>query len=595
MNSFNKITTRWDLSKLFKSDEDPKIAVEKEKILEESYKFINKWKDRTDYLQDPVVLREALDEYEGWLKHFGTGGLQGYYFRLRSSLDQTNPKLKAEVNKLSDFSIKIANDIQFFGIRISKIPTDKQKKFLENPLLKDYRHYLKGSFDEAKYILSEPEEKIMNLKEKTSLSNWIRMVSEFISKEEAVVLTDNLTKEKKTFEEMLSLTSSKNEKVRESAAKQLEKIFKKHLDVSENEINTVCENLKVNCDLRGYTRPDQPRHLYDDIESVVVDSLLNSVTKRFDISIRYYKLKAKLLGVKKLRYFERNIELGEITKKYSFEDSVNLIYKTFKNLDPKFSDILKDFIENGHFDVFPEKGKSGGAYCICAGNLSPTYVLLNHADKLRDVLTIAHEMGHGINDELMKGVQNEINFGTPTSTAEVASTFMEDFVFQTLLKEANKEEKITLLMSKLEGDISSIFRQVAFYNFELELHKTFKEKGYIPKEEIGKIFEKHIISYMGEVGRGSNNWWIYVSHFRHFFYVYSYAGGLLISKSLQSSVKKDPKFIENVKEFLSAGMSDSPKNIFKKMGVDISDKKFWDKGLNEVEALLNETEKTYLK
>jgi len=581
MDNFNKIKTKWDLSKLFRNDEDPGILAEQGKIHEEGYKFINKWKDRQDYLENPVILKEALDEYEKWSKYFGTSGLQGYYFGLRSSLDQTNPKLKARTNKLSDFSIKIANDIQFFGIRISKIPEIEQKKFLESPLLKDYKHYLESSFEDARYTLTEPEEKIMNLKQKTSLSNWTHMVSEFISKE---------TVGKKSFEEILSLISNKNKKTRETAAKQLEKIFKKHLDVSEHEINTVCENLKVNSDLRGYTRPDQSRHLHDDIESTVVDSLLNAVTKRFDISIRYYKQKAKLLGIKKLRYFERNVELGEVTKKYSFEDSTNLVYETFKNLDPKFSEIFKNFVENGHFDVFPKKGKSGGAYCACAGNIAPTYILLNHTNKLRDVLTIAHEMGHGINDELMKGVQNEINFGTPTSTAEVASTFMEDFVFQTLLKDAHNDERLVLLMSKLESDISSIFRQVAFYNFELELHKTFKEKGYIPKDEIGKIFEKHMISYMGEAGKGSNNWWIYVGHFRYYFYVYSYASGLLISKSLQSSVKKDPKFIEKVKEFLSAGTSDSPKNIFKKMGVDISDKEFWDKGLNEVEALLNETE-----
>ena len=150
------------------------------------------------------------------------------------------------------------------------------------------------------------------------------------------------------------------------------------------------------------------------------------------------------------------------------------------------------------------------------------------------------------------------------------------------------------MMNKLNDDISTIIRQVACYMFEQELHKNFREKGYLSKEEIGKLFAKHMKNYMGdfvEQSKGSENWWVYWGHIRNFFYNYSYASGLLISKSLQSSVKENPKFIENVKEFLSTGGSKSPKYIFEKIGINIADKDFWDKGLEEVEKLLNETEK----
>jgi oligoendopeptidase F len=151
-----------------------------------------------------------------------------------------------------------------------------------------------------------------------------------------------------------------------------------------------------------------------------------------------------------------------------------------------------------------------------------------------------------------------------------------------------------MMMMKLNNIVSTIFRQVALYRFEQELHGDFRSKGYLSKEEIGKLFQKHMSAYMGssiELSRGSENWWVYWSHIRRFFYVYSYANGLLISKSLQASVKNDPNFIEKVKEFLSAGKSDSPKNIFKKLGIDIAKKKFWDNGLDEVEHLLQETTK----
>ena len=239
-------------------------------------------------------------------------------------------------------------------------------------------------------------------------------------------------------------------------------------------------------------------------------------------------------------------------------------------------------------------GKKSGAFCSYNLITQPVYILLNWVNKLDDVRTFAHEMGHGINDEMMRKNQNALNFGTPTSTAEVASTFMEDFVIQELLKNANEELKLALMMSKLNQDVSSIFRQVAFYNFEAELHKNFREKGYLSKEEVGKMYKDHMNSYLGpsiKMSPGSENWWIAVHHFRYFFYVYSYASGLLISKSLQAEVKKDPRFILKVKKFLSAGLSDSPKNIFAKLGINISDKKFWEKGILEVENLLNETEK----
>jgi len=213
---------------------------------------------------------------------------------------------------------------------------------------------------------------------------------------------------------------------------------------------------------------------------------------------------------------------------------------------------------------------------------------------LKDVETLAHELGHGINDELMKEKQNSINFGTPLSTAEVASTFVEDFVMDELMREADDETRLALMVTKLDSDISSIMRQIACYKFEQDLHKEFREKGHLSKDDIGKIFMKNMKDYMGdavEQSPGSQNWWVYWSHIRSFFYVYSYSSGLLISKSLQASVKKDKKFIEKVKEFLSSGLSASPKDIFKKTGIDITDKGFWNNGLDEVESLLGETEK----
>ncbi|MCL4415499.1 MAG: M3 family metallopeptidase, partial [Actinobacteria bacterium] len=229
-------------------------------------------------------------------------------------------------------------------------------------------------------------------------------------------------------------------------------------------------------------------------------------------------------------------------------------------LDFEFADIYTGFNQNRQIDIYPKKGKRGGAFCSYWLISQPTYILLNYTDKLRDVTTLAHESGHGINNELIKKKQNALNFGTPTSTAEVASTFMEDFVLQEILKTADDETKFSIIMAKLNDDVSTVFRQIACYQFEQELHNKFREKGYLSHKEIGKIFKKNMEAYMGkwvEQSEGSENWWVYWSHIRTYFYVYSYSSGLLISKSLQNSVKQDPKFITKVKEFLSAGLSES--------------------------------------
>ena len=582
----------WNLKHLFEGDDDPHIEEKRGILQKESYAFIDKWKDRRDYLREPAALKEALKEYEEWKRYYGSEGNEGYYFWLRTSQDQNSPELKAKFNSIEHFSKRIENDIQFFYLRIAKIPEKARKKFLQNPGLRNYKHFLERIFAESKYLLSEPEEKIVNLKAPTSHSNWIRMTSSFLVKEERTVTLENGKRNTKNFSEILSLVNSNQKRVRDSAARAFNDILQKNVDVAEAEVNSVLANKKIDDELRRMSRPDLARHISDDIESEIVDILINSVSRRFDISSSYYALKTRLLKVKKLKYHERNVDYGSINKKYTYDESLKIVQGVFRSLDAEFAEILNGFIKNGQFDVYPRRGKASGAFCSHSLISQPTYILLNHTNRLNDVLTLAHELGHGINNELIRAKQNALHFGTPVSTAEVASTFMEDFVLQEILKKADDELRLSVMMMRLNDEVSTIFRQVACYRFEQELHREFRRKGYLSKEEIGRLFQKNMAAYMGssvEQSPGSENWWVYWGHIRSFFYVYSYAGGLLISKSLQNSVKDDPRFIGKVKDFLSAGLSDSSANIFHNLGVDITDKGFWQKGLGEVETLLRET------
>lgn len=592
MVKIKKLKKEWNFD-FFKGGEK-EVGREKEIILSKADAFIKKWGWREDYASNPLILKGAIEEYNEFWEKYGSSGNAGFYFSLKSAQDQNDPKIKAESNKIEEFEKKINNGLRFFRHKISKIPEKDQKKFLEYPGLKEYKHWLENRFKRAKYLLSEDEEKIMSMMSTSSYDKWIDMVSGFLAKEEGEVLNAEGKKEKKNFSEIQSILSDRNKRTRDSAADIFNSILVKNADSAEAEINAILFTKKVLDELRKMPRADFSRHLSDDIESEIVDSLINSVSSKFNISQRYYKLKAKLLEVDKLKYHERNVPYGKIDKKYSYEESFNLVYRVFYNLDKEFGEILKKFAEEGRIDVYPKKGKRGGAFCTHNLLTQPVYILLNHTDRMQDVLTIAHEAGHGINNELVRKNQNALNFGTPISTAEAASTFMEDFVLCELEKKADDELKLALMINRLNDDVSSIFRQTACYKFEKELHEKFREKGYIPKEDIGKIFQSNMKAYMGgavEQSPGSENWWIYWNHIRNFFYVYSYSSGLLISKFMQRSVREDKKFIEKVKVFLSAGLSSSPKEIFSKMGIDIGNKKFWEHGLREIEDNLIETEK----
>ncbi|MBV9453885.1 MAG: M3 family oligoendopeptidase [Rubrobacter sp.] len=584
--------TEWDLSPLLLGNDDPKIEREQKTIVEDTKRFVEKWKPRTDYLENPAVLREALDDYEKWLRSHGAYGDSGYYVSLRRAQDQTDPDLKAKETVLNDRGKKTTNQLRFFVLNVAQIPLNEQPAFLAYPGLSDYRHYLERQWAKAPYLLAEQSENILSRKSSTSYSNWIRMREDFFSRQEKQVLQEDGAKATKTYEEILSLTGSKNKEVRDDAGRAMSEILVDMSGICEAEINSVLEDKMTNDDLRGYARPDTSRHLQDDISTEVVDAMIAAVSGRFDISKRFYELKAQLLGLPYLHYHERNVEIGEVAKEYPYREAVDLVYESLYELDPEFGEIFADFVKNGRIDAYPRKGKRGGAFCSYDRLPTPVYILLNYTNKLRDVMTLAHETGHGINDEIMRQKQNELNFGTPTFTAEVASTFMEDFVLQNILKDANEEERFTGMLMKLDDEMSTIFRQVAFYRFEQQLHSSFREKGYLSTQEIGEVFRSNVAAYMGEqTAKGSHNWWMYVGHFRYFFYVYSYASGLLISKSLQNSVKESPRSIDNVKEFLAAGRSETPENTFGRMGVDITDERFWEAGLQEVDRLLTETEK----
>ena len=581
--------TEWNLN-FFKTNDFLKLRKE---TTTQQKKFIKKWKARTDWLSNTKVLKQVLDDYENLERNY-INPAEEYYYWLKTKINETDVKVKAKFNQVNDFVLELKNELRFFEMRLAGVNKKQQRIFIKDKSLLEYKHFLERLFAQAQYLLSENEEKILSLKHSSAHASWVKMVSGNLSSSEKNVLDKTGKTEKKSFSEILSLIDNQDKKVRDSAATALNEILRENIKAGEYEFNAILANKKVDDGLRKMNRPDLARHVHDDIDSAVVDAMIKTVADNFSIAKKYYQLKAKLLGVKRLQYHERNLAIGTTEADYSFVEAKAMVEKVLTNLDKEFVSVFHKFSNNGAFDVYPKKGKVSGAFCVVGSISLPTFIMLNHTNKLKDVLTLAHEFGHGLNDELMRSKQNALTFGTTLATAEVASTYFEDFVLKEILKSADDELRLSIVMQKLNSDVSTIFRQAALYLFEQELHANFRKSGYLSAEEIGQLFKKHMADYMGdsvEQSAGSENWWLQWSHIRNFFYVYSYVSGLLISKYFQKQTASDARYINKIKYFLSAGLSQSPQTIFKNMGVDVTNKKFWQDGINEVSDLLKEAEK----
>src|SRR5690606_10964031 len=254
--------------------------------------------------------------------------------------------------------------------------------FLNHQDLQPYHHFLKQIFNQQKYVLSDSEEKILNLVSQSARDSWISMTSTFLSKTQREIILENNDKKIVPFSEILSLTSSKHKKTRDSAAKQVHDIVAEYSDVATEELNAILQYKKITDELRGFDRPDQARHIGDGIDTEVVDALVDTVTKRFDIASNFYTLKAKLFNQPQLQYHERNVPYGDLDTNYPYSEAYNLVDTTLSQLVQEFGQIFRQFGQNGQFDVYPRPGKVSGAFCAHNLLTQPTYILLNHTEKL---------------------------------------------------------------------------------------------------------------------------------------------------------------------------------------------------------------------
>jgi len=577
--------TEWDLSLLYSSLADSRIERDQKQADKAVAAFAKKYRNKEDWLKHPTALAKALADYEKLIEL--PAGKAGYYAGLRKELNVEDKEAEAFGAKLEERGTKRGNQILFFALKLGKVPRPSQKKFLTAHVLKPYRYWLTQLFESAKYDLTEAEEKILALLSDVSYGRWVQATENILNKKTVLFGKKTLP-----LPEAEAMVQNLHTKERRELYRKIRDVYESAGDMGESEINAVYTTKKIEDELRGFKTPYEAtiRGYQNDQKSIL--ALVEAVNKNTKISHRFYEIKRKLLKENKLTYADRSAHIGEISTKVSFEKAVQIVRETFGELHSSYVDIFDRLLANGQVDVLPKKGKSGGAFCAY-GIVVPTFVMLNHIGNFESVKTLAHEMGHAIHSELTKK-QRSMYQGHPVSTGETASTFFEAAALHRIIELLPLEERVIALHDAVQDNIASVFRQVACFNFENALHEAIRKDGYVPKEQIAQLLSSHMQAYLGpavELGPKDGYQFVHWSHIRRFFYVYTYAYGQLISKALLREVKKEPRFIEKVNDFLSAGDSRSPYDLFKSCGLDTKKPEIFLAGLKSIEDDVNELER----
>ncbi len=570
------VKTAWDLSALYSSANDPRIERDVAAAERAIDRFAKKY-GNDPKLTTPTRLKSALQEYEKLIEDArGDRGIM--YFAYRRELNARDEEAEKRLNQLSERLTKAQNKLLFFALRIGALKGKDRTTLLKDKGLAKYRYYLEGIFRESDHLLTEPEERIMNLKGMPASELWIAGTEKIMNKR-----TVRFRGKDVPLQEAITKVVRMGRKDRHALWKQITDECFRIAEIAENELNAVVINKKINDELRKYQKPYSATVLGYENKEASIEALVDSVSNYgFKISNDFYKLKTKLVG-ENLTYVDRVAGTG-IETKIPFKEAVGTLRDVFYGLKPEYGEILDRMLANGQVDVYPKAGKTGGAFCA-SGVSQPTMVLLNQVDDLRSLTTFAHEMGHAIHAERSKS-QPAIYQGHSTAAAETASTLFENLVFKALLRTLSPKAQVAALHNKLDEDMASIMRQIAFFNFEKDLHATIRKEGGMTREEMARLLQKHLKAQLGPavtVTEADGYSFVYVSHFRRFFYVYTYAYGNLISNVLADRWAEDPTYIEKIDQFLTSGCSKSPEDIFRAIGVDTANPEFWNRGLTRME------------
>jgi oligoendopeptidase F len=579
--------TEWDLEPLVGGEAAAGVTRMLDEASERATRFAAEHSGRVAEL-DGSGLAGAMRELAAISELVGRAGS---YASLRFSTDTADPARGALLQQVQERGTEVETKLLFFELEWAGLDDERAEELLRSEELDFCRHYLRSARRYRPHLLSEPEEKILAEKAISSQAAWARLFGELVSALR-VKLDDD---PEASLEVALSRLQDSSRERRRAAAEAVSAALEPGLRTRAFIFNTLAHDKAVEDRLRHYPHWLSSRNLANEASDESVLALIHAVRGRFDIPQRWYRLKAKLLGLDRIADYDRAAPVLPEDVTFSFSAARELVLDTYSAFAPEAGAVARRFFDEHWIDAPIRPHKRGGAFCSYTVPSVHPYVMLNFTARRRDVLTMAHELGHGLHAALAQP-QGIFHHSTPLTLAETASVFGETLVFGRLLEAARSdEERLSLLADRIDGAIATVFRQMAMNRFEHLVHTRRRSEGELSVERICESWVESQAELFGDsvqITEGYRMWWSYVPHFINTpGYVYAYAYGQLLALSAYGRYAEEGEsFVPRYLELLAAGGSRSPEGLGEIIGIDLADPGFWDAGLDLVEQQLREAE-----
>lgn len=578
----------WDLSALYAGPDDPALARDMDQVAAEAAAFAERYEGKLADL-DAAGFLECIRAYEAIQNRSGRVmsyvGLRHY----QNTLDPARAKAYGDADtRITEATTPLV----FFTLELNRLEDAHLEGLLAaDPELARYRPVLARIRAMKPYQLSDELERFLHDQSVVGAAAWNRLFDETMAG-----LTFTVDGESLNLESTLNLLTDHDRSRREAGARALAAVFTERLPLFARITNTLVKEKEIVDRWRKLPTPQMARHLSNDVEPEVVEALRNAVVAAYPrLSHRYYALKARWLGLDKLEIWDRNAPLPQETdRRIPWEEARETVLEAYAGFDSRMAEIARPFFDKGWIDAPVKPGKAPGAFAHPTVTDAHPFVLLNYLGKTRDVMTLAHELGHGVH-QVLAAPQGELLSSTPLTLAETASVFGEMLTFRRLLDQApTPEQRRILLASKVEDMINTVVRQIAFYDFECRLHEA-RRAGELTPDDINAIWMSVQAESLGPVFNfmpGYETFWTYIPHFIHSpFYVYAYAFGDGLVNALYAVYEEgDPDFADKYFAMLRAGGSLHHKELLAPFGLDASNPAFWDKGLALISRFIDELE-----
>lgn len=579
----------WDLSDLYNGINDPKINEDLQKYQKMAEQFAADYKGKLKSMS-AADFAKTLKTYEDMSV---VGNILGEFAYLNMCTQMKNSEAMAFYQNISEKLTDYAKPTVFYTLEINQIPEEKIAEWLKNEEVAFYKYWLERVRRFKKHELSEAVEEVFLEKSVTSTSAWVRLYEEHSSR-----LKYTIDGKEYNDAEISKLLQDKDPLVREKAGKELNRVSKENAPLFAFIYNMVIKDKAIEDAKRGYDKPISERNLCENVKDEVVEALANTVKENYqNISHRFYKLKAKWLGVEQMQYWDRNAPLPcSADAHYSWDEAVTLVLNAYKEFSPDLYQTALPFFENNWIDVPPRDGKRSGAFAAGTTSTKHPYLLLNFVGKQNDVLTLAHELGHGCHMRLRQK-NGDLNETSRMTSEEVASVFGEMITFQSMLRNIEDDRaKLCLIADKVNDMINTAFRQIAFHFFESKAHEE-RKNGELSEQRLAEIWvevQKDVLGSAVNVDENSAYIWAQVGHFfflPFYVYAYSFADSLVNTLYEVSQENKVDNFPAQYLEMLSKTAITEYDELLKPFGLSPSDPKFWNKGLRLISGYIDELER----